>query len=111
MRIWSGREYGRNMNKEIVFLSGKYRGDIQQNINKARLVSQKLWQQGFIVICPHLNTANFDGICPDDIWLNGYLEILKRCDSIYMMKDWEQSQGAVKELSLAKELDKKVHYE
>ncbi len=99
------------MNMEIIFLSGKYRGDIEANIIHAKNVAKRLWQEGFIVICPHLNTARFDGICSDDIWLRGYVEILKRCDSIYMLKDWQHSVGARAELDVAKSMDKKIYYE
>ena len=65
----------------------------------------------YLVICPHLNTAYFDGICSDETWLNGYLEILKRCDSIYMMKNWCESSGAKAELELAKNLGLGIYYE
>ncbi len=96
---------------EIVFVSGKYRGDIETNIQKAEIVAKRLWGEGFVVICPHLNSAKFDGICPDAVWLDGYQEILKRCDSIYMMKGWEDSEGAMQELALAKEMRKRIYWE
>lgn len=99
------------MAKEIVFVSGKYRGDIEANITKAESVAKRLWQEGFIVICPHLNTARFDGICSDDIWLLGYLEILKRCDSIYMMDNWQESEGSYQELKVAREAGLKIYWE
>lgn len=99
------------MNREIVFVSGKYRGNIEANIDHAEMVAKLLWEQDFIVICPHLNTARFDGICSDDTWLQGYLEILRRCDSIFMLRGWQDSEGANAELKLAKELGKRVYWE
>ena len=96
---------------EIVFISGKYRGDIEANISHAEQASKALWRQGYAVICPHLNTARFDGICPDNVWLEGYLEILRWCDSIFMLKDWEDSKGARAELILAQKLGMMVYYE
>jgi hypothetical protein len=85
--------------KQIVYVAGKYRskwGLIGRIINilKARKVAIRLWQKGYIVICPHLNTALFDGYCPDDTWLEGDIAILERCDVIYMLKDWNESRGA-----------------
>ena len=96
---------------EVVFISGKYRGDIEINIAYAKRAAKKLWQQGYIVICPHLNTAHFDGICADNIWLQGYLEILTRCDSIFMLKNWQESEGAKAELALAQKLGKRIYWE
>ena len=50
---------------QIVYLAGPYRGqthyDIELNIREAEYVAIKLWQAGYAVICPHKNTAHFDG--------------------------------------------------
>ena len=60
----------REMDKlEVIFISGKYRGDVDYNIAHARKEAIALWQKGYAVICPHLNTAHFDGLCPDEVWL------------------------------------------
>lgn len=98
-------------NREVVFISGKYRGDIEANIAHAEQAAKTLWRQGFVVFCPHLNTARFDGICPDSVWLEGGLEILRRCDSIYMLVGWGESEGAKAELDLAKRLRKRIYWE
>jgi len=97
---------------KLVFVSGPYRGqamiDIHKNIMNARTLSIKLWQRGYAVICPHMNTAHFDGLCHDDVWLNGDLEILRRCDAIAMVDGWQDSEGAVEEYKLAVELGKEI---
>lgn len=99
----------------IVFISGKYRGnswqEIDQNIQHARQAAIRLWQKGYIVICPHLNTAHFDGYCTDDVWLNGDLEILKRCDAIYLLSNWRDSEGAKTEKELAEKIGLKILYQ
>jgi hypothetical protein len=97
--------------KNVVFISGPYRGDVQSNIQKAKDVSIKLWQQGYIVICPHLNTANFDGLCSDQVWLDGDMEIMRRCDIVYFLKAWRESAGALKEYSEAVKLNKILMFE
>lgn len=96
---------------KLIFVSGKYRGDISANIQTAKEASIKLWQQGYAVICPHMNTAHFDGLCPDEVWLEGDLEIMKRCDAVYMLSNWRDSAGAVKEHELAQILGKEIIYE
>ena len=97
--------------KQVVFISGPYRGNIEQNIANARMAAIRLWKAGYAVICPHMNSARMDGECPDDYFLEGDLEILKRCDIIYMLKNWESSRGASAELKLAKEIGLEVVYE
>lgn len=90
---------------KVIFVSGPYRGqdwvEVDNHIRRAREAAVKLWRDGWAVICPHSNTSHFDGLCPDEVWLEGDLEILKRCDAIYMLKDWRASKGAKAELDLA----------
>lgn len=80
--------------KEVVFISGPYRGDVKKNIAHARAASVRLWKAGFVPLCPHLNSANMDGECPDEVFLEGDLELLRRCDSIYMLEGWHRSSGS-----------------
>jgi len=103
---------------ELIFVSGKYGGKTKEetirNIVCADVAAAKLWRRGFAVFSPHLNTALFDWDYPDiprEVYLEGDLEILKRCDSIYMLKGFKQSEGAMAELRLALKLGLKVYYE
>lgn len=89
----------------IAFISGPYRDvtphQIMENIRRARLVALKYWRHGYAVICPHSNTALFDGEADDSVWLEGDLEILRRCDVVVMMEGWRNSEGACHELEEA----------
>lgn len=98
-------------NKEVVFISGPYRGDVEKNIAHARAAAIRLWKAGYIPLCPHLNSANMDGECPDQVFLDGDLELLRRCDSIYMLQGWLDSEGACDELKLAREGNMKRYFE
>lgn len=97
---------------KLVFVSGPYRAETveqrQSNIMKARAKSIELWKQGYAVICPHMNTAHFDGMCPDEVWLEGDIEILRRCDVIAMVDGWESSVGAKAELEIAEQLGMEI---
>ena len=99
----------------LIFVSGPYRAPTKQgidaNIYAAMHAAKELWKSGFAVICPHANTANFDGIVPDEIFLEGDLEILRRCDCIFMMANYKNSLGACGELRIAKELGLEIIYE
>ena len=100
---------------KVIFISGPYRAKtymgIHRNIEEARKAAIQLWQQGWAVICPHMNTAHFDGACPDQVWLNGALEILHRCDAVYVLKKWETSEGTKQEIYWAKVWNKEIIYE
>jgi len=95
----------------IVYVAGAYRGksknklinkvQVISNIMKARRVAKELWRHGYTVICPHCNSILMDGIVDDEVFLKGDLEILQRCDAIYMMDDWWLSSGAKSEYKFA----------
>lgn len=89
----------------VVYVAGPYRAPTQkmvlQNIARARDVAAELWRMGFAVVCPHSNSALMDGVCPDDHFLNAYLEILKRCDLVVTCPGWSLSRGALGEVELA----------
>jgi len=97
----------------IIYLAGKYRGTSkcppinwlqrQLNIYCARLAAQRLWKEGNITICPHLNTANFDEESAD--FLGGYLRLLAKCDKVVVLPGWNQSQGTIKEIKVAHTLN------
>ena len=90
---------------ELIYVAGKYRAttewDLEQNIRVAEDATVRLVRLGYAVICPHKNTAHLGGSAPDEVWLQMYIEIVGRCDGIYLLKGWQQSKGAVRELKHA----------
>lgn len=105
---------------KIIYIAGKYGAKTEwgliENIRHAEDIARKLWLEGWAVICPHKNTAHFGGLWysngkDSEKFLTGDLEILKRCDAIYMMKDWRWSKGAKMEHNLAEQLGLEVYYE
>lgn len=100
---------------KVVFISGPYRASswegIEQNIQRAKQAAIKIWQSGDCAICPHMNTAHFDGLADDKMWLDGCLEIMSRCDEVFMLKGWEKSEGSLVEHKLALKFGKVIRYE
>ena len=103
--------------KRVAFLSGPYRATAEKtvldHIRQAEQYAIALWREGYAVICPHLNTAHFDGLCPDSMWLEGDLEILSRLrttDLIFMIPGWERSEGSKAEKKRAEELGIPIFY-
>ena len=69
----------------------------------ARERSLMVWLCGAVALCPHANTANFDGAAPDEVWLAGDLELLTRCDAVLTVDGWESSRGATAEVEFARQ--------
>ena len=87
----------------LLYVAGPYRAPtregIQANIDRARVAAQRLWRMGYVAVCPHLNSANFEG---DPAWyLKGGLALLARCDAIYLLQGWELSAGSLDEADCA----------
>jgi len=90
----------------LLYIAAPYRAktivQLQQNIHEAKLLAQYYWTEGYSVICPHLNTANFDGLLRDKVFLSGTMLMLSKCDSIAMHPFWERSSGCVAEFDYAR---------
>ena len=84
--------------KVVVYVAGPFRGPsawaVECNIRRAEELALEVWRLGAACICPHTNTRFYQGAAPDEVWLDGDLEILARCDAVLMTPDWEKSSGA-----------------
>lgn len=92
----------------VAYVAGPYRDPrgpfyIRENIRRAEAVALDLWQQGVPALCPHLNTALFDGAAPDEVWLAGDLVMLARCDVVVLTEDWSRSAGTRAEARFAEQ--------
>ena len=106
---------------KVAYISGAYRSylpngkvnpsGIYDNIQEARKVAIKYWKLGYAVICPHTNTAMMDGACDDQIWIKGDIELLRRSNIVVMLPNFEQSEGARRELVEACLCDLEIIYE
>lgn len=87
----------------VIYLAGKYRGNVKQNIADSRKVAIELWELGYNVICPHLNTANFEEDCmvANERYLEGDLDIVSRCDAVVVLPNSESSTGTQGEIIYA----------
>lgn len=90
---------------KLIYIAGPFRAptdwDRENNIRRAEALALEVWRAGFAALCPHCNTRFFDGAAPDYIWLEGDLEMLRRCDALLTTPDWQLSKGATAEVHFA----------
>ena len=100
---------------KVAYVIGPYRGPTRKavtaNIISARTTALKLWRAGIVTLCPHLNTAHFDHYAPDipdQIWLDGAIELMKRCDFCVCAPGYEKSEGSQNEILIATQLGMRI---
>lgn len=110
------------MRKKIIYISGKISNGerenskaINKNTNIARDAAIKLWNMGFAVICPHLNTIDFHNDERVTVDFMGFIEgdysIMDASHAIYFLKNWRESEGAILEETWAKQMNMVRFYE
>ena len=93
--------------EQKIYIAGPMQG--YENFNRPAFndAVTVLLMQGYIALSP--------AILPDGLTQAEYMQIdlamLQCCDAIYMLKGWEESAGAMAELSLAMKLGLKVIHE
>ncbi len=96
---------------KLLYIAGPYSAPtpdgIAKNIAAARAVAIALWERGYAVFCPHLNSANMEQDCRAtyEDFIAGDLLILSRCDAVVLLPGWKDSPGAMREVGRACALD------
>lgn len=100
----------------LIYIAGPFRAKLkpgqtepdqweqENNVRRAEALALTVWRAGHACICPHANTRHFQGAGGDDIWLNGDLKMIERCDGVLLTPDWRNSSGASAEAEYAESL-------
>lgn len=92
-----------------VFISGKISGlnyeDAKQRFDNA---SKFLESKGFEVVSPINDETRYECWC---VQMMRTLSLLLGCDAIFMLKEWEESDGAYIEFTFAKKRGLIIMYE
>lgn len=98
---------------KVVYVAGPYRASniFKQihNIRRARRYARLMWWHGIVALCPHSNSAFFDDI--DDIILPGCIELMLRCDAMFVIPDSDKSSGVKAEIAAARHRDMPIYTE
>jgi hypothetical protein len=76
---------------------------IHQNVTRAMALALEVWRLGAVALCPHGNTFCLQHSAPDSVWLEGDMELMRRCDAVLMVPGWSDSRGAIAERLHARE--------
>ena len=91
---------------KVVYLASPYSADNDwqkyQNIQNAHLVAKWIWANGIVCISPVSNSAWMEGDIDEQVFIDGDIEILKRCDAVFLSNNWENSNGCNGECDYAK---------
>ena len=75
----------------VVYVAAPYRSNtidgIWENVITARQYAKRVWEAGYTALSPHCNSFLMDGLCPDEAFLEGCIELLKRCDYMIVPSD------------------------
>ncbi|MBP5510859.1 MAG: DUF4406 domain-containing protein [Kiritimatiellae bacterium] len=92
------------MNRKTIYIAGPMAGLPYNNYNAFYAAEKKLSQEGWFVI----NPSDFDFVFGGDIegkLLDACCEaeraVIPHLDAIYLLKGWEKSNGAKRELEVA----------
>ena len=102
----------------LIYLAGPIRPTstttMRENIDAAKKIALELWKMGHAVICPHANTDLPIELAEKElhanIWLQGDLVMLYRCDAMVVCPNWKESYGTKGEIEYAKKNNIPVYF-
>lgn len=96
----------------MVYVAGKFNGRTQlerrehvtEAVRCAAWLIHCLGDLGAYPVVPHGTGEHLYGIGEEPLHYAGTLELMRRCDAVIMVPDWQKSKGAVAEFEEAKRL-------
>jgi hypothetical protein len=99
---------------KLIYVAGAYSAktayQVELNIDIAKHLAIEVWRQGAAAICPHTNSAHFEGAASGDAFIEGTLEMMRRCDAVLVAPNWDSSVGTRGEIKEAERLGIPVFY-
>ena len=92
-------------NMKVIYVAGPFTAEDawtrEQNVRRAEELGLMIAKAGAMPLIPHANTRFFDGQCTVDFWYKGTLELLRRCDAIAIVGEYQESKGTKAEIKEA----------
>lgn len=71
------------------------------NVQAARYIGYKLAKKGFSPVMPTVNTDGFENSNTGEFWYEASLDLMKRCDAVYVLDGSDDSTGVAMECKAA----------
>ena len=98
----------------VIYIAGPFRANgaraVEQNIRRAEDAAYGVWARGHAAMCPHANARWEDPEIGDQVFLDGTLELMRRCDAVLVLPYHQASEGTKGEIAEAKRLGMPVAY-
>ncbi len=89
----------------VIYIAGPYRGAsawrIYRNTHRAECVANLVWEAGHYALCPHANTAHASEHVTDAQYIDGTMELMRRCDAVLVLPNSDKSEGTRGEIQEA----------
>jgi hypothetical protein len=86
---------------KVVYVAGPFNGptswDVAENVRNAERAGLEVAHAGAMPLIPHANTHLFHGQLTLEFWYEGTLELLRRCDGLFLVEGWHRSKGSKEE--------------
>lgn len=93
---------------KLVYIAGPYRAGtpwlVEQNIRRAEELGLRVAMLGAMPVIPHSMCRFFDGERTGQFWVDGTLELMRRCDAVMLVSGWTESVGTRGEVEEAKRI-------
>jgi hypothetical protein len=93
---------------KVIYIAGPFRDQtpwrVELNVRRAEVCALKIVELGFAPLIPHTMYRYYTGAAPDQYWLDATRELLTRCDAVWFLDNWANSQGSVGEYQTATRL-------
>jgi hypothetical protein len=93
---------------KVIYIAAPFSAETEwersENVQMARRHGLEVARLGAMPLLPTANTSLFWGQCNPGFWYLGTLELLRRCDAIYLCPGWLNSRGCVREWELARKM-------
>lgn len=102
--------------RRLVYIAGRFRDKsawvVHQNVVAAEQRAAEVCRyDGLVPVCPHILTRHLDSLQSEQYWCEATMEIMRRCDAVYVGAGWEDSRGTLGEVREALLLGKAVIFE
>jgi len=96
----------------LIYVAGPFAAatnyGVQRNVAAAEAAGLRIAQCGALPVVVHSMNRNYYGQLTETFWRAGVVELLRRCDAVFLIEGWAASTGAQAEKTEAERLGLKI---